>query len=114
MRRPGSSARGLENRGSAALWTVAGFAAAGLAYLAYKTRRGLGGRGSGASPHGDLQANPRKALTMREASMPHPRHPVSTTAGEGMHAIANRNAAPSGALNQEGHRPVLERSRKVR
>jgi hypothetical protein len=31
-----------------------------------------------------------------------------------MHAIANRNAAPSGALNQEGHRPVLERSRKVR
>jgi len=105
---------GVENRGSAALWTVAGLAAAGLAYFAYKMRREQADGGFGASPHGDLQANARKALVMKEASRSHPTAPVSTTTGEGMRPMANRDAAPSGALNQEGHRPVLERSRKVR
>jgi hypothetical protein len=31
-----------------------------------------------------------------------------------MNPIPNRGIAPSGALNEEGHRPVLERSKKAR
>jgi hypothetical protein len=31
-----------------------------------------------------------------------------------MRPLPNTAIAPSGALNAEGHRPVLERSRKVR
>ncbi len=114
MRGPGSSARGSGDSGSAALWAVAGLAAAGLACLVYKARRGPVEGGSGASPRGDLQATARKALAMREANMSGPRYPQPATSEEGMRSIPNREAAPSGALNQEGHRPVLERSRKVR
>jgi len=114
MRRPGTSARGLENQGSAALWAVAGLAAAGLAYLAYKTWRGLDGGGSGGNPRGDLQANARKALAMREANISGPNYPQPATSHVSMRPIPNREVAPSGALNQEGYRPVLERSRKVR
>jgi hypothetical protein len=31
-----------------------------------------------------------------------------------MRPLPNEDIAPSGALEKEGHRPVLERSRKVR
>jgi hypothetical protein len=44
-----------------------------------------------------------------------PSHPApGMTAREGMHSTPNTGIAPSGALNAEGQRPVLERSRKVR
>ncbi len=40
--------------------------------------------------------------------------PESRTAGEGQINEERANAPPMGALDAEGHRPVLERSRKVR
>ncbi len=40
--------------------------------------------------------------------------PKSRTSGKGMRPLPNEDIAPSGALEKEGHRPVLERSRKVR
>ncbi|MFN4025384.1 MAG: hypothetical protein ACK4MQ_11165 [Hyphomonas sp.] len=41
-------------------------------------------------------------------------HPESRTAGEGQLHEVRPDAPPMGALDAEGHRPVLERSRKVR
>ena len=42
-------------------------------------------------------------------------HPKSgQTADKGMQPNPNDDIAPSGALDAEGNRPVLERSRKVR
>lgn len=38
----------------------------------------------------------------------------TATAGEGVRPGEGSDAAPSGALEAEGQRPVLERSRKVR
>ncbi|MDP2411076.1 MAG: hypothetical protein Q8M26_12435 [Pseudolabrys sp.] len=56
-----------------------------------------------------------RALAMKQkADAEAPKPPETRTANEGMHPIPNKDIAPSGALNQEGHRPVLERSRKVR
>lgn len=44
-----------------------------------------------------------------------PSHPgAGETPGEGMQSLPDSAVAPSGALDAEGHRPVLERSRKVR
>jgi hypothetical protein len=40
--------------------------------------------------------------------------PPTEKAREGMRPLPNDEIAPSGALEQEGQRPVLERSRKVR
>lgn len=40
--------------------------------------------------------------------------PESRTAGEGQVQNQQPGAPPMGALDAEGHRPVLERSRKVR
>jgi len=40
--------------------------------------------------------------------------PESRTAGEGQLHEARLDEPPMGALDAEGHRPVLERSRKVR
>lgn len=40
--------------------------------------------------------------------------PESRTAGEGQIQEARAAEPPMGALDAEGHRPVLERSRKVR
>ncbi|MDP2212603.1 hypothetical protein [Phenylobacterium sp.] len=55
----------------------------------------------------------RQALKMKEAVAP--AHPApGQTAGEGMEPNPNGGIAPSGALDAEGHRPVLERSRKSR
>ena len=64
---------------------------------------------------GDLMANAQRALAMKQASdMDEPDRPSTRTADEGMRPLPNSDIAPSGALDQEGHRPVLERSRKVR
>lgn len=40
--------------------------------------------------------------------------PESRTSGDGQISEERANAPPMGALDAEGHRPVLERSRKVR
>lgn len=50
-----------------------------------------------------------KAAEENETSIPDTR-----TAGEGQVNEERANAPPMGALDAEGHRPVLERSRKVR
>lgn len=50
-----------------------------------------------------------KAAEENETSIPE-----SRTAGEGQVNEERANAPPMGALDAEGHRPVLERSRKVR
>ncbi|MDP3489251.1 MAG: hypothetical protein Q8R71_03870 [Phenylobacterium sp.] len=56
----------------------------------------------------------KRALKMKtEASQAqHPR--PGQTADDGMTPVPNDGIAPSGALDAEGHRPVLERSRKAR
>jgi hypothetical protein len=55
----------------------------------------------------------RRALDLKSKSSPPPR-PEDRTANLGMASLPDRDAAPSGALDAEGQRPVLERSRKVR
>jgi hypothetical protein len=63
----------------------------------------------------DLVRNAREALARKqEASDASQEKPKSQTAGQGMRSLANKDIAPSGALEQEGFLPVLERSRKVR
>ena len=63
----------------------------------------------------ELVSNARRALAMKHAAGdPAADRPSSRTADEGMQAVPNDGIAPSGALDAEGHRPVLERSRKVR
>ncbi|MFW2341478.1 hypothetical protein [Brevundimonas sp.] len=60
------------------------------------------------------KAEAEKALKLKSEAEP-PHHPeAGQTADEGMQPINERQGAPSGALDAEGHRPVLERSRKVR
>lgn len=55
-----------------------------------------------------------RAMAMK-ADAPAPHHPSpGRTASEGMQPNPNANIAPSGALDAEGQRPVIERSRKVR
>jgi hypothetical protein len=63
-----------------------------------------------------LTANAKKALELkrRAASTLSPAKPSSKKAGKGMRPIPNNDETPPGALEKEGHRPVLERSRKVR
>ncbi len=64
----------------------------------------------------ELTANAKKALELkrRAASKKPPAKPSSKTAGKGMRPVPNNDETPPGALEKEGHRPVLERSRKVR
>lgn len=63
----------------------------------------------------ELMSNGRRALAMKQAAGdPAADRPSSGTADEGMQPVPNDGIAPSGALDAEGHRPVLERSRKVR
>jgi hypothetical protein len=64
----------------------------------------------------ELTANAKKALALKRRAAPSSpaKKPSTKTAGKGMRSIPNEEIAPSGALEQEGHRPVLERSRKVR
>ncbi len=56
----------------------------------------------------------RKALraVQESAHQPHPEN--EPTANDGHVPSPRPDQAPSGALDAEGHRPVLERSRKVR
>lgn len=63
----------------------------------------------------ELQDNALKALKMKRA-LPDPAEsrPRSRTAHEGMRSIPIEGQPLSGALQQEGQLPVLERSRKVR
>ncbi|MFN4295456.1 MAG: hypothetical protein ACK4FB_01325 [Brevundimonas sp.] len=57
-------------------------------------------------------ANLRKALKRKQANQWS--GPAYRNADEGLNPTPNAKIAPSGALNAEGQRPVLERSRKVR
>lgn len=60
------------------------------------------------------RAEADKAMALKAAA-PAPHHPTSDpTSDPGMNDLPNATIAPSGALNAEGQRPVLERSRKVR
>jgi hypothetical protein len=62
-----------------------------------------------------LVDNAQKALAAKQAAPdPAQGRPETRTAHEGMRPLPNEGEPPSGALEQEGHRPVLERSRKVR
>ncbi|MBL0948741.1 hypothetical protein [Brevundimonas sp.] len=59
------------------------------------------------------KAEAEKAMKLKAEAAP-PAHPdPGRTAGEGMHP-GEGSGTPMGALDAEGHRPVLERSRKVR
>lgn len=63
----------------------------------------------------DLVANARKALSSRQAAdKSAPERPETRHADTGMEPTPNTKIAPSGAFDEAGHRPVLERSRKVR
>ena len=63
----------------------------------------------------ELSGNARHALGMKRASGdPSANRPSFDTAGQGMRSLPNGGNTPSGALDAEGHKPVLERSRKVR
>lgn len=62
----------------------------------------------------DLQKNMEKALEMKRESESATRIPEDQTADKGMQNNPNEKIAPSGALNAEGHKPVLSRSRGVR
>lgn len=70
------------------------------------------GRRSGRRSQAELS---RAALATKRAGRAPPRRPnPGRTADEGMASHPNSEIAPSGALNEEGHRPVIERSRKAR
>ncbi|MBT3071219.1 hypothetical protein KKP04_10085 [Rhodomicrobium sp. Az07] len=63
----------------------------------------------------DLTSNAKRALAEKKAADSDTEAPPTTqAAGKGMQPNPNSDIAPSGALEQEGQRPVLERSRKVR
>jgi hypothetical protein len=63
----------------------------------------------------ELISNAKRALAMKRAADTDAQWPPATrTTNEGMQPNPNTTIAPSGALKQEGQRPVLERSRKVR
>lgn len=61
----------------------------------------------------DLKANARRALALRRAAGTHAlgaRPPGEPAAGTGMRPLPDADTAPSGALDAEGHRPVLHRT----
>lgn len=60
------------------------------------------------------EAEADKAMELKQ-SAPEPHHPESEqTADKGMKNLPNTSIAPSGALDAEGYKPVVERSRKAR
>lgn len=68
-----------------------------------------------ASSRRELVSNAQRALEMKQGTEdPAAKRPASRTADEGMRPVPNEGIAPSGALDAEGHRPVLERSRMAR
>jgi hypothetical protein len=108
-----------EARGSVPIMTipialVGGAAVSAAGWLLYRWLNAEGERSRAARARDRLGANARRALEMKRSNHSDASHPRSETADDGMRPIPNRTIAPSGALNQEGHRPVLERSRKVR
>lgn len=56
----------------------------------------------------------RALRSKRSMASSAPQRPASRTADEGMKPIPNETGPVSGAFDEAGHRPVLERSRKVR
>lgn len=58
----------------------------------------------------------KRALDMKQKAEheTEPNIPESRTAGDGQLRGARPDEPPMGALDAEGHRPALERSRKVR
>ena len=56
-----------------------------------------------------------KAMALKEAgAAPSDRPPAAGSATEGFKSVPRPDYPPSGAFDAEGHRPVLERSRKER
>jgi hypothetical protein len=59
--------------------------------------------------------NSHRALAMKQSGETPPSHPeAEDTPNEGIIPAPRADHPPSGAFDAEGHRPVLERSRKVR
>ena len=59
--------------------------------------------------------NSQRALAMKQSGETPPSHPeAEDTPNEGIIPTQRPDHPPSGAFDAEGHRPVLERSRKVR
>lgn len=56
----------------------------------------------------------RKALKLKSKAGPEPHPSAEPDPNEGIRSVPNPKTPPPGALDAEGHRPVLERSRKVR
>ncbi|GGI77381.1 hypothetical protein GCM10007973_12810 [Polymorphobacter multimanifer] len=69
------------------------------------------GKNASEPTQADLAA---KAAATKQAAEPAPRPEPEPTANKGMINTDRPDMAPSGALDAEGHRPVLERSRKAR
>jgi hypothetical protein len=63
----------------------------------------------------DQGAMARKAWATRELGLAAPDHPsAGEHGGDGLKSTPRPDYPPSGAFDAEGHRPVLERSRKER
>lgn len=61
------------------------------------------------------EAKAKDALRQKNEGAQPPSHPPTEDhADKGMKSIPFEDQPPSGAFDAEGHRPVLERSRKVR
>lgn len=59
--------------------------------------------------------NSQRALAMKQSGETPPSHPAAVdTPNEGVISTPRPDHPSSGAFDAEGHRPVLERSRKVR
>jgi len=55
-----------------------------------------------------------KAWDLKQESAPAQHPDAGRQAGQGMTPTPNEDIAPSGALDAEGHKPVVERTRKAR
>lgn len=63
----------------------------------------------------DQAALAAKAMTLKEAGATPSDHPKAEDhSTEGFQSVPRPDYPPSGAFDAEGHRPVLERSRKER
>lgn len=56
-----------------------------------------------------------QAMAVKEAGASPPHHPIQADeSSDGFKSVPRPDYPPSGAFDAEGHRPVLERSRKER